>query len=130
MQLAPRYIFNTMKAVFSLKAILGVCLCFGFFVMYEVVIMMKTRISIRTCLGKSTCNSCLMVFTVMGFVLPEGCIILCTVKTMRQLTCTDRPYKANHQIVALAPECLYYSTYMYCMPSVQHKVLHAVATLV
>ena len=27
----------------------------------------------------------------------------CTVKTMVQLTCTDRPYKANHQS---APECL------------------------
>ena len=34
----------------------------------------------------------------MGYVLREGCTIPCTVKTMRQLTCTDRPYKANRQI--------------------------------
>ena len=37
------------------------------------------------------------------------------------LTCTDKPYKANHQL-ASAPECLYYC--MYSVPSVQHKVLY------
>ena len=34
----------------------------------------------------------------MGFVPHKGGTIPCTVKTMRQPTCTDRPYKANHQI--------------------------------
>ena len=34
----------------------------------------------------------------MGYVPREGCTIPCTVKTMRQLTCTDRPYKAKRQI--------------------------------
>ena len=34
----------------------------------------------------------------MRFVQHEGGTIPCTVKTMRQLTCTDRPYKADHQI--------------------------------
>ena len=69
-----------------------------------------------------TCNSCIMGFTVYGictarglyvlyfrgwslrkYIQHEGGTIPCTVKTMRQLTCTDRPYKANHQ----APKRLY-----------------------
>ena len=70
-----------------------------------------------------SCNSCLMVLQCMGFVQHEGGTIPCTVKTMRQLTCTDRPYKANHQIS--------FGTRMiastYCTPSVQHKVPYAVA---
>ena len=45
--------------------------------------------------------------------------IPCTLKTMRQLTCTDRPYKATARL-ALAPE---YSTY--CMLAVQPKVPYA-----
>ena len=53
----------------------------------------------------------------------KGSTITCTVKTMRQMTCTDRPYR-----LASAPECLYYS--MYYMPSVQRKVPYAVAILV
>ena len=32
------------------------------------------------------------------YIQHEGGTIPCTVKTMRQLTCTDRPYKANRQI--------------------------------
>ena len=32
------------------------------------------------------------------YIQHEGSTIPCTVKTMRQLTCTDRPYKANRQI--------------------------------
>ena len=61
-------------------------------------------------------NSCLMVFTVYGICTARGLYVLprvepeeihnstravlfpCTVKTMRQLTCTDMPYKANRQI--------------------------------
>ena len=54
----------------------------------------------------------------------EGGTIPFTAKTMRQLTCTDRPYKANHKI----SEYLYCSTY--CAPSVWHKVPYAVAILV
>ena len=34
----------------------------------------------------------------MGFVPGEGCTIPCT---LRQVTCTDRLYKANHQISIL-----------------------------
>ena len=45
--------------------------------------------------------------------------IPCTVKAMRQLTCTDRPYKATTRL-ALAPK---YSTY--CMLAVQRKVPYA-----
>ena len=63
----------------------------------------------------------------MGYVLREGCTIPCTVKTMRQLSCTDGPYKANTRL-ASAPECLYYS--MYSAPSVWHEVLYTVAILV
>ena len=55
------------------------------------------------------CNSCLMAFAVYG----------CTVKTMRQLSCTDRLTAG----LALALECLYYSTY--CALAVQRKVLYA-----
>ena len=32
------------------------------------------------------------------YIQHEGGTIPCTLKTMRQLTCTDRPYTANHQI--------------------------------
>ena len=80
-----------------------------------------------------TCNSCLMVFTVYGictaqglYALPraeyiqhEGGTIPCTVKTMRQLTCTDRPYEATARL-ASTPE---YTTY--CTLAVQCKVLYA-----
>ena len=52
----------------------------------------------------------------MGYVPREGCTIPCTVKTMRQLSFTDRPHKAS----ALAPE---YS--MYCTLAVQRKVAYA-----
>ena len=57
------------------------------------------------------CNSCLIDFTVYGictarglcvplrkYIKHEGSTIPCTVKTMRQLSCTDRPYKANRRI--------------------------------
>ena len=44
------------------------------------------------------------------YIQHEGGTIPCTVETMRQLTCTDRPYKATARL-ASAPE---YSTYMYC----------------
>ena len=40
----------------------------------------------------------------------EGGTIPCTVKTMRQLICTDRPYKANHQISFCARMSSTYST--------------------
>ena len=43
----------------------------------------------------------------MGYVPHEGCTIPCTVKTMRQLSCTDMLYKATARL-ASAPE---YSTY-------------------
>ena len=49
----------------------------------------------------------------------SGGTIPCTVKTMRHLSCTDRPYKATARL-ALAPE---YSTY--CTPAVRCKVLYA-----
>ena len=55
----------------------------------------------------------------MGYVYTEGGTIPCTVKTMRQLSCTDRPYKATARL-ASAPE---YSTY--CTLAVQRKVPHA-----
>ena len=55
----------------------------------------------------------------MGYVQHEGGTIPCTVKAMRQLTCTDRPYKAT-AILASAPEC---STY--CTLAVQRKVPYA-----
>ena len=61
-----------------------------------------------------TCNSCLMVLQCVEYVPHEGCMYMyfrgrsprkyiqhkggtipCTVKSMRQLTCTDRPYKAT-----------------------------------
>ena len=41
------------------------------------------------------------------YIQQEGSTIPCTVKTMRQLTCTDRPYKATARL-ASTPE---YSTY-------------------
>ena len=44
-----------------------------------------------------TCNSCIM--QCIGFVQHEGVTIPCAVKTIIHLTCTDRPYKANHQII-------------------------------
>ena len=55
-----------------------------------------------------------------GYVPREGCTIPGTVKTMRQLTCTDRPYKANRQISFGAR-----MSSTYCMLAVQHKVLYA-----
>ena len=54
----------------------------------------------------------------MGFVQHEGGTIPCTVKTMRQLTCTDRPYKANHQISFGAS----YSTCTYCTVDTKHSI--------
>ena len=63
---------------------------------------------------KYICNSCLAWFLrCMGFVPRGGCMYFrgrssrevhtaraqyYPVKTMKQLTCTDRLYKANHQI--------------------------------
>ena len=81
----------------------------------------------------------IMVLTVYGicsvqglYVLPraqpekyirhKGSTIPCTVKTVKQLTCTDKLYKANNQIRL---ECLHSSTY--CTPSLQRKVLYAIA---
>ena len=55
----------------------------------------------------------------MGCVPHEGSTIPCTVKTMRQLTCTDRQYKATARLASV-PE---YSTY--CTLAVQCKVLYA-----
>ena len=69
---------------------------------------MKSHSAQLTC----TCNSCLMVFTVYGIRTARGLYVLpraepeevhtargryypCTVKTMGQLSCTDRPYKAT-----------------------------------
>ena len=49
----------------------------------------------------------------------EGGTIPCTVKTMRQLSCTDRQYKATTRL-ASAPE---YS--MYCTLAVRRKVPYA-----
>ena len=45
------------------------------------------------------------------YIQHEGSTIPCTVKTMRQLTCTDRPYRATARL-ASAPE---YSTYVHCV---------------
>ena len=53
------------------------------------------------------------------YIQHEGDTIPCTVKTMRQLTCTDRPYKATTRL-ALVPE---YSTY--CTLAVQRKAPYA-----
>ena len=53
------------------------------------------------------------------YIQHEGSTIPCTVKTMRQLTCTDRPYKATARLASV-PE---YSTY--CMLAVRHKVPYA-----
>ena len=61
----------------------------------------------------------------MRYVQHEGGTIPCTVKTMRQLTCTDRPYKANRQISfsARLPILQLYS--MYCALAVRRKVPYA-----
>ena len=45
--------------------------------------------------------------------------VLSHAQTMRQLSCTDRPYKATARL-ASAPEYR-----MYCMLAVQRKVLYA-----
>ena len=59
------------------------------------------------------------------YVQHKGSTIPCTVKTMRQLTCTDRLYKATARLASPTE----YSTY--CTLAVQYKVpLGAVATLV
>ena len=74
------------------------------------------------CLG--TCNSFSCFLQCMEYVLHEGSTIPCTVKNMRQLTCTDRPYKATTRL-ASAPE---YSTY--CTLAVQRKVPYARAVAI
>ena len=51
----------------------------------------------------------------MGYVQHEDGTIQCTVKAMKQLSCTDTPYKATARL-ASAPE---YST---CTLAVQRKV--------
>ena len=56
------------------------------------------------------------------YIQHEGGSIPCTVKTMRQLTCTDRPYKANRQISFGARIS---STCTYCMLAVRRKVPYA-----
>ena len=49
------------------------------------------------------------------YVQHEGGTIPCTVKNVRQLTCTDRPYKANHQIsVGARMSILLYVLYATC----------------
>ena len=53
------------------------------------------------------------------YIQHEGGTIPCTVKTMRKLTCRDRPYKATARL-ALVPE---YSTYFAL--AVQCKVPYA-----
>ena len=53
------------------------------------------------------------------YVQHEGGTIPCTVKTVRQLTCTDRSYKATARL-ASAPE---YSSY--CTLAVRRKVPYA-----
>ena len=50
----------------------------------------------------------------------EGDTIPCTVKNMRQRTCTDRPYKANRQISFSAR-----MSSTYCTLAVQRKVPYA-----
>ena len=59
----------------------------------------------------------------MGYIPREGCTIPCTVKTMRQLTCTERPYKANPLISYGARISILYSTY--CALAVLRKVPYA-----
>ena len=44
------------------------------------------------------------------YIQHKGGTILCTVKTTIQLTCTDRPYKANHRIGFGARMSIQYST--------------------
>ena len=56
----------------------------------------------------------------MGYV--QHGTIPCTLKTMRQLSCTDRPYKAIRRISPGA-RSLYCSTY--CALAVQRKVPYA-----
>ena len=53
------------------------------------------------------------------YIQYESGTIPCTVKTMRQLTPTDRPHKATARLTS-APE---YSTY--CTLAVHHKVPYA-----
>ena len=103
-------------------------------VQYTLCILYCSHMLITKC--TCTCNSRLMVLQCMGYVPREGCMyffgrsprnyiqhknttIPCTVKTMRQLTCTDRPYKATARL-ASAPE---YS--MYCTLVVQCRVPYA-----
>ena len=50
------------------------------------------------------------------YIQHECDTIPCTVKTMRQLSCTDRPYKANRRIKNV------YTNSTYCALAVQHKV--------
>ena len=61
-----------------------------------------------------------MYFRRRKYIQHEGGTIPCTVKTMRQLTCTDRPCKANCQISFGAR-----MSSTYCMLVVQHKVPYA-----
>ena len=49
------------------------------------------------------------------YIQHEGGTIPCTVKTMRQLTCTDGPYRATARLASAAE----YS--MYCTLTVQRK---------
>ena len=82
---------------------------------------------ISTCQRQGICNSCLLVFTVHEICTARGLYVLPKVE-MRQLTCTDRLYKANHQISFRTRMSILYCTYS--MPSVQLKVPYAVAILV
>ena len=80
-----------------------------------------------------TSNSCLLVFTVYGIFRPRKYIQLSrgtipwTAKTMRQLTCTDRPYRANHQISFGAITIVRTVRRLY---GVKYRMLGAVAILV
>ena len=53
------------------------------------------------------------------YILHEGGTIPCTVKTMKQLSCTDRPYKATARLASV-PEYI-----TYCTLAVRRKVAYA-----
>ena len=61
------------------------------------------------------------------YIQHEGSTIPCTVKTMRQLTCTDRPCKANCQISFGARSLVRTVCWLY---SIKYRMLGAVAILV
>ena len=72
-------------------------------------IYMYMHVSIVSYIALAT--TCIVAFTDLfhprKYIQHEGSTIPCTVKTMIQLTCTDRPYKANHYSARMS---LLYST--------------------